>query len=126
MRSDILDQNWRKRAACLGTASRLYDPWDVPDQMWDVPSDVSIICEQCPVRVECLVDALRHNDDCVRGGTTKRQRDALKRPRWRTKCPICGGTLTARIEGASHQVCVACGLSWRVPKRKGRGAPTNK
>src|SRR5690606_2508944 len=113
-----LDANWRARAACAGTASRLYDPWDVPDRMWEAPQDALKMCGRCPVRVECLVDALRHNDHCVRGGTTKRQRDALKRPRWRSKCPVCESTLTSSISGQALQVCAYCGLTWRVPKSK--------
>jgi hypothetical protein len=114
----MLDREWRSQAACAGTSSRYYDPWDVPERSWDVPEDAQQMCERCPVRVECLVDAMQHNDHCVRGGTTRRQRDALKRPRWRPKCPVCGGTLTAELNGSAHQVCTACGLTWRLPKSR--------
>lgn len=114
----MLDANWRQQAACKGTATRLFDPWDVPDRQWTAPDDVRKLCERCPVQVECLVDALQRNDACVRGGTTKRQRDALKRPRWRSKCPVCSSTLMTHLNGQSMQVCTYCGLTWRVPKSK--------
>lgn len=110
-----MDKHWRQRASCLGSATRYFDPWDVPESMFEPPSDVESICERCPVRVECLVDALKHNDHCVRGGTTKRQRDALKRPRWRSFCPVCRGDLMTSLNGQALQVCVACGLTWRTP-----------
>ncbi|MGI0012094.1 MAG: WhiB family transcriptional regulator [Nitrososphaera sp.] len=107
-----LDPKWRNRAACAGIVSRLYDPWDIPESMFDPPEDVLRVCSKCPVRIECLVDALKNNDDCVRGGTTKRQRDALKRPRRRVKCPACAGVLLASFTTGS-QICVSCGLTWR-------------
>lgn len=111
-----MDRHWRDRALCAGTATRHFDPWDVPDSMWTAPDDALKLCARCPVRIECLVDALQNNEHCVRGGTTKRQRDALKRPRWRSKCPACESTLTTHLNGEAIQVCVYCGLTWRTPK----------
>lgn len=45
------------------------------------PERAKKICRTCPVIEECLEYAIRHNEDGVWGGTTKRERRALKRKR---------------------------------------------
>lgn len=108
--------DWRDFASCIGMATRYYDPWDTPDDMFEPLPEAKRICDQCIVRVECLAEALRTNDECVRGGLTKKQRDAILRPRRRKTCPICSGRQFVDIAGANAQVCVNCGQAWATTR----------
>jgi hypothetical protein len=117
------DQSWRERSACNGKATRDYDPWDAPDTAYYPPEAAATICDSCPVRRECLVDALWRGDWCVRGGLTARQRDALLRPRRRSRCPVCRTPLPVAVPAGSDddtpvQICVVCGISWRTVRKK--------
>lgn len=70
------DQHWTAYAACVTTA---------PDDLFVVGAaqrDVRALCASCPVRVECLVDALDHGVEFgVWGGMTERERRSLRRSR---------------------------------------------
>lgn len=125
-----LRRDWRDDAACRGKAKRNFDPWDPPGTMYRVPREARTICDSCRVQVECLADALRHNDDGVRGNTTVRQRKALQRPRLRLSCPVCRAGLPepTLIDDQLTQVCSGCGLSWRTKrptKRQPKAEPVN-
>jgi WhiB family transcriptional regulator, redox-sensing transcriptional regulator len=76
---DILDDtpDWRVDASCLSIAD---------DGLWfpETGSDRGItakkVCSGCPVRVECLNDALRHGDEYgIRGGVSVHERRKLRR-----------------------------------------------
>jgi WhiB family redox-sensing transcriptional regulator len=61
--------DWTARAACKGT-----DP--------DEQNRAKLICRGCPVRTECLADALDNRIEFgVWGGMTERERRALLRRR---------------------------------------------
>lgn len=108
-------KKWYDQASCYGMSSRLFDPFDVPPAMFEPPDDVKRVCNRCPVRVDCLLDALMNNDDCVRAGLTKRQRDALRRPRDRVRCPICRAESIIQIsEEEQLDACMSCGITWRT------------
>jgi len=68
---------WQRRAACKNKA----------DPRWDLPRVVAWcaeLCLSCPVRLECLSEALdRHADEDVGvwGGTSPGQRDKIRRRR---------------------------------------------
>lgn len=68
-------REWQGQAAC-----RL-----APDPRWDEPEMTTWCadyCMSCPVRLECFTEALdrHHTEDVgVWGGTTARQRDAIRR-----------------------------------------------
>ncbi|MEU5241670.1 WhiB family transcriptional regulator [Streptomyces lydicus] len=74
---------WRAQAACRSS--------DADDLFADSKSQkrAKFICTGCPVRIECLVEALDHRIEFgVWGGMTERERRALlrRRPRvtsWR-------------------------------------------
>lgn len=106
---------WRDYARCLGKVSRENDPFDVDDSMWHAPREALAICNGCPVRVNCLADALKIREHGVRAGLTMRQRDALKRPRNRQTCPACKGKTLSK-QGEDLQLCMGCGHSWKIKR----------
>jgi WhiB family redox-sensing transcriptional regulator len=89
------DTNWASRARCRGTQ---------PDELFvqgAAQNRAKQLCQGCPVRTECLADALDHRVEFgVWGGLTERERRALLRRRpnvtsWRNLLE------TARDEHAS-------------------------
>lgn len=77
----IIIPEWHKDAACRGHAN--------PDLWFPEPGDSRMqtawalwICAHCPVRGECLDDAIRKNEKHgIRGGRTTRQRVRMMRRR---------------------------------------------
>jgi hypothetical protein len=68
---------WRERAACLGADSNLF----VPTGQGNVPREGLTYCVRCPVRSDCLTDALDRqatHDAGVWGGTTERIRAGVR------------------------------------------------
>lgn len=85
----MIDQDWRPRAACRNHPHP--DLW-FPTGTEDVVRDAAVaICETCPVRAECLADAMRGGQrSAVRGiwgGTTELEREELARHGWRPVLP---------------------------------------
>ena len=68
--------DWRGHAACRGTG---------PDELFvkgAAQNRATLICRGCPVRTECLADALDNGIEFgVWGGMTERERRALLRRR---------------------------------------------
>ena len=71
---------WRDNAACLGLDTELFFPVD------NRPTSVETarrVCRGCPVRAECLADALATEEPALRfgvvGGTTPGERRVLHR-----------------------------------------------
>lgn len=89
---------WQGRAAC---ASHRPSRWDT-----DEPDPEAInICRGCPVKTQCLQDALDRNETHgVRGGYTPNQRDALKRGR--------------AIPKAGPRACRSCGQAFNPPHHR--------
>ena len=68
---------WREQAACLGADPNLF----VPTGQGNTPREGLTYCVRCPVRNDCLDDALARqptHDAGVWGGTTERIRAALR------------------------------------------------
>jgi WhiB family redox-sensing transcriptional regulator len=64
---------WLRRAACRGTKVQMFFP------SGSVRADAVSTCRGCPVRHECLRDAIALPDRVgIRAGTTERERRALK------------------------------------------------
>lgn len=71
---------WAADAACAGSDTRRW----FPDLYQSPTAEVVAICRACPVRVPCLVWALRNNErHGVWGGYTARQRIEFMRRRRR-------------------------------------------
>lgn len=103
------DVTWMKRAICNGEAPQVFFP------AYDAPSSTAsakAICKNCPVAGECLDWALKYDEDGVWGGTSEADRRALKRRKSRPVCIVCESEDILVIE--SNEVCMGCGVSWRI------------
>jgi WhiB family transcriptional regulator, redox-sensing transcriptional regulator len=105
--------HWQARAVCQGAPPELFVP-DGDDEP-EVPAPEAVrYCNVCPVRPECLEDALLHHHEGVWGGTSNYQRRQMRRKRTRQECPTCGGGDSLVSEGNNQQLCLACGCSWYI------------
>jgi WhiB family transcriptional regulator, redox-sensing transcriptional regulator len=105
---------WRQDAACRTVGAAFFFPSDEPE---DAPlystSRARAICAHCPVRAQCLDDAMaregtagRHDRSGVWGGLSPSQRTALAKARTRaTPAP----TRTEEIQ-ARHRADLLTGL----------------
>jgi WhiB family redox-sensing transcriptional regulator len=84
----VVDKDWREKAACRGLTA--------PDYIWFPPRGRYVstragaisptqrlldLCEGCPVRITCLDFAIAGNEPGIWGGTSFRQRRAIKKER---------------------------------------------
>jgi WhiB family redox-sensing transcriptional regulator len=68
---------WTAQAACRGTDTEIFFPV-TPDEEAEALS----ICATCPVRAQCLDDAIRNREIYgIWGGTTPEQRRRIRRER---------------------------------------------
>lgn len=79
-------------------------PYPSKDAMW--------YCNRCPVRTECLDDALANNYDGIWGGLSEYQRRQIKRKYARDVCPSCTSDLI--VQENRSELCLACGTSWNA------------
>ena len=64
-----MTSGWRALAACKGSTALFYTERGEPT------AEAKAVCAGCPVRAECLDDALEHNERFgVWGGKSERQR----------------------------------------------------
>lgn len=69
------DLDWRQHAACVGTRDTMFPAGAAQHA-------VKAVCVHCPVRTECLAEALDTRTAVgVWGGTTERERRALLKRR---------------------------------------------
>ena len=74
---------WRAEAACLGMDAETFYPYPT-----ESPMPAKRVCRTCPVRRDCLIDALGDpisQDFGVRGGLTEAERLKLRRQRERAR-----------------------------------------
>lgn len=122
-------QEWRDQAACAGKGAWLFfvdcdcsvcNAWGRREKIVDgSPSARALaLCDACPVREECLTDALQYTsfeDHGIRGGMTAKARAAIRRTDRPTgfvkACVICGEQFRT---GRSRQVCCTpkCKRRW--------------
>lgn len=76
----MADHEWHHRAACQGERTALFFAYDL-----DVQEEAKRICRTCPVRRECLRDALDRRDRYgIWGGFNPQERKKLQRRETRT------------------------------------------
>lgn len=89
-------QGWREKALCDGLDPELFYSENSQDSWYALR-----VCINCPVRIDCLEDALRFADTWgTRGGTLQRDRRSSSPFLFRCRC----GSLTNR----RSQICRAC------------------
>ncbi len=107
--------DWHQYGRCSGT----FNPMFFPDEETEARllKVKSLFCDHCPVRTKCLNSAVINKDIGFWGGTSTEMRAAMKRTRYRAKCPVCRSNSLIDVEGddeeSSCQVCLACAASWR-------------
>ncbi|GAA4757750.1 WhiB family transcriptional regulator [Actinomycetospora chibensis] len=88
----MADTNWQVRAACRGVDPELFfpEPSDEPLVRTQVAA-AKAVCRRCPVREQCLAEALERLPHGVAGGLTEherrraraqRERPGARQPRW--------------------------------------------
>lgn len=97
---------WRDRAACLGLDTDMFFPHPSED-----PSAALAVCAACPVREECLTDALKVEPSSkrygIRGGLTAKARTREATVRRVSKCARCDVSLPS--DAAANRVyCDSC------------------
>lgn len=81
MPDNINPELWRRFALCRGRGPEQFFPSPGAGVVQSVRASIAM-CKQCPSRVACLNYALDNDEDHgVWGGTTERQRRALKKLR---------------------------------------------
>lgn len=104
--------SWQRERACQGADLTLFFPEDGDGvELAYPPPEAKKICDQCPVRAECLT--LYMNEEFgIFGGMTGYQRSLLTKKKHRKRCVGCGSTDV--ITENKHDLCLGCGLSWEV------------
>lgn len=75
--------HWTRHAHCRTENPETFAPTGAPGSPGYTrqAAQALAVCQPCPVRGDCLHDALAHGDtDTVRGGTTPADRRALRHP----------------------------------------------
>jgi WhiB family transcriptional regulator, redox-sensing transcriptional regulator len=90
----ILDEKWRRDAACRGEDPNLFFPAttttgsSATTQLADQTEAAKAFCRTCPVREECLEFALINNQEAgIWGGLDEDERRKLRRDRGLRKKP---------------------------------------
>lgn len=68
--------SWWVDALCAEIGGDFWHP-----EKGESAKDAKQLCAGCPVKDPCLAEALRHSSPGVFGGTTLREREAIKRAR---------------------------------------------
>lgn len=74
------DYSWRRRAICRDTDPDVFFPVGTTGFALLQIDKAKSVCQECPVRVECLDYALETNQDAgIWGGTSEEERRVLRR-----------------------------------------------
>lgn len=105
-RGRVVTETWRAQAACRDMPTAMFFP---PANLRAELAAALAVCKPCPVKGECLRDALTIEaalDDGVRGGTTARARSRMPRTKRPPVLPNHG--TTARYHrGCKCSLCMA-------------------
>ena len=80
----VVDQHWTERAACRGVDTEIF----FPEALYPTnrvlanmhAKQAREICARCPVRIECLDEAMRRNErHGIWGGLLRHERERLKK-----------------------------------------------
>ena len=74
------DYSWRRNAICRDTDPELFFPIGTTGQALLQIERAKLVCDECPVKVECLDYALTTNQDTgIWGGTSEDERRQIRR-----------------------------------------------
>jgi hypothetical protein len=83
--TDTAGREWRSRAACLAVDPELFFPVAEAGPVYDTQvTAAKTVCRRCPVRAECLAEALARIPYGIAGGLTEDERRTLGRRPGRT------------------------------------------
>lgn len=106
-----LTQPWMRKAACRQTAA-IAQTYDQFFGEGSHPSEAIRLCARCPVRVQCLDQALANREKYgVWGGMTWSQRDSERRRRNATKAQFEMNLLPAVEDVAAAMACTPDSMS---------------
>ncbi len=109
----MADTKWQVRAACRSVDPELFFPLAETGPVFEQQVGAAkAVCARCPVRRECLAEALERIPCGVAGGLTEQERRRLLRPSPRT------ARLRGREPAATGRELLAAGLSRRVVARR--------
>jgi hypothetical protein len=99
---------WERRACATADPNDFF----TDDKADEVPETAGRYCRVCEIQPSCLQWAMTYDEQGVWGNTTEMQRKRLKRGITRVHCPGCGSIEI--LEDNTGEICLACGLSWRI------------
>lgn len=118
--STLLAVDWRSHAACAAADPDLFFP--EPDVSEDRITEAKQICAVCPVKQECLEEALSSDEqEGLCGGLTEQEREAMLRPgipeqQARVRKP---GKTSARQMAVQHgSYLLECLVEWHMSVEK--------
>ena len=76
MRTAAMPPDWWSLAACRGDPIALWTP---SYREATTPPELAARCSRCPAILPCLAEAIEDDDRCIRGGTSRPQRDRLRK-----------------------------------------------
>lgn len=89
-----MTRDWRFRAACREVDPELFFPPPAAGPSYDAQvAKAKAVCAGCPVRAECLDEALRRIPDGICGGLTPEERRAHRGPRVKPASAMVPATL---------------------------------
>ncbi len=86
----MTEKDWRKKAACRGLVAPDYNWFPARgryvtartgSQASSSTQRLLSICNECPVKLDCRDFAIKFNEPGIWGGTSSRQRRAIKKQR---------------------------------------------
>ena len=126
----MADTNWQVWAACREVDPELFFPVDETGLSHDEQVRAAkAVCVGCPVRRECLAEALERIPCGVAGGLSEQERRRLLRPgrgkarRRRGREPAATGRELLAAGVSRRVVARRCGVSLRTVERWAAGTP---
>ena len=119
-------REWRTRAACRSVDPELFFPTAETGPVHDAQvAGAKAVCAGCPVRAECLDEALVRIPEGIAGGTDPRGRRRLRRPR-RSRHPLARAEARCGQREAAGRVLLAAGRPIREVAPPLRGHRTHR